>query len=59
VDDWMAETETKRSLQEPLARRWAAKGGADDVAAAVRFFATYPAYITGQILHVDGGASAV
>lgn len=55
----MMEMETKRSLQEPLARRWAAKGGADDVAAAVRFFATYPAYITGQILHVDGGASAV
>jgi NAD(P)-dependent dehydrogenase (short-subunit alcohol dehydrogenase family) len=30
-----------------------------DVAAAVCFFATCPDYITGQILFVDGGASAV
>ena len=29
-------------------------GTPDDVAAAVRFFATCPAYITGQILAVDG-----
>jgi pteridine reductase len=35
------------------------QGAPEDVAAAVRFFATCPAYITGQILHVDGGASAV
>jgi len=34
-------------------------GAPEDVAAAVRFFATCPAYITGQILFVDGGASAV
>lgn len=34
-------------------------GAPDDVAAAVRFFATCPAYITGQVLFVDGGASAV
>jgi NAD(P)-dependent dehydrogenase (short-subunit alcohol dehydrogenase family) len=30
-----------------------------DVAAAVRFFATCPEYITGQVLFVDGGASAI
>ena len=30
-----------------------------DVAAAVRFFATCPEFITGQILFVDGGASAI
>lgn len=34
-------------------------GAPEDVAAAVCFFATCPAYITGQILFVDGGASAV
>ncbi len=34
-------------------------GAAEDVAAAVTFFATCPDYITGQILYVDGGASAV
>ena len=30
-----------------------------DVAAAVRFFATCPEYITGQVLFVDGGATAI
>jgi NAD(P)-dependent dehydrogenase (short-subunit alcohol dehydrogenase family) len=30
-----------------------------DVAAAVRFFATCPDYITGQVLYVDGGATAM
>jgi NAD(P)-dependent dehydrogenase (short-subunit alcohol dehydrogenase family) len=30
-------------------------GSADDVAAAVVFFATCPTYITGQVLAVDGG----
>jgi 3-oxoacyl-[acyl-carrier protein] reductase/pteridine reductase len=30
-------------------------GSADDVAAAVLFFATGPHFITGQILSVDGG----
>jgi 3-oxoacyl-[acyl-carrier protein] reductase/pteridine reductase len=30
-------------------------GAADDVAQAVLFFATGPAFITGQILSVDGG----
>ncbi|HET8578176.1 MAG TPA: SDR family oxidoreductase [Methylomirabilota bacterium] len=39
----------------PMARH----GTPEDVAAAVRFFASCPAYITGQVLHVDGGASAV
>lgn len=34
-------------------------GKPSDVAAAVRFFATCPDYITGQILYVDGGATAV
>ena len=34
-------------------------GAPADVAAAVRFFATCPAYITGQVLFVDGGATAV
>lgn len=32
-------------------------GSADDVAAAVVFLATCPAYITGQVLAVDGGTS--
>jgi pteridine reductase len=30
-----------------------------DVAEAVRFFATCPSYITGQVLFVDGGATAL
>jgi 3-oxoacyl-[acyl-carrier protein] reductase/pteridine reductase len=34
-------------------------GAPADVAAAVRFFATCPDYVTGQILFVDGGASAI
>jgi NAD(P)-dependent dehydrogenase (short-subunit alcohol dehydrogenase family) len=34
-------------------------GRPEDVAAAVRFFATCPPYITGQVLFVDGGSSAV
>jgi len=33
-------------------------GSPEDVAAAVRFFATCPCYITGQVLGVDGGAGA-
>ncbi|HEY7517508.1 MAG TPA: SDR family oxidoreductase [Methylomirabilota bacterium] len=33
-------------------------GNAEDVAAAVVFFATCPAYITGQVLAVDGGETA-
>jgi pteridine reductase len=43
--------------------RWEAltrghEGSAEDVAAAVIFFATCPVYITGQVLGVDGGESA-
>jgi NAD(P)-dependent dehydrogenase (short-subunit alcohol dehydrogenase family) len=34
-------------------------GSPADVAAAVRFFATCPDYITGQVLYVDGGATAL
>lgn len=33
-------------------------GGAEDVVAAVVFFATCPGYITGQVLRVDGGETA-
>src|SRR5207245_246093 len=33
-------------------------GSPEDVAAAVRFFATCPCYITGQVLGVDGGEGA-
>jgi 3-oxoacyl-[acyl-carrier protein] reductase len=45
------------------AARWRAitrghPGRPDDVAAAVVFFATCPAYITGQVLSVDGGETA-
>jgi len=49
--------ETRKRLQAkiPMGRL----GHPDDVAAAVRFFATCPDYITGQILYVDGGATAV
>lgn len=49
---------------KPSARRLAAgipigrRGDPADVAAAVRFFATCPDYITGQVLFVDGGATA-
>jgi pteridine reductase len=35
------------------------EGAPTDVAAAVRFFATCPDYITGQVLYVDGGATAL
>lgn len=34
------------------------EGSPEDVAAAVVFFATAPSYITGQVLFVDGGATA-
>jgi len=43
----------------PLARGKALTRGqtgrAEDVVAAVLFFATCPSYITGQVLRVDGG----
>uniref|UniRef100_E6QK06 Short-chain dehydrogenase/reductase SDR n=1 Tax=mine drainage metagenome TaxID=410659 RepID=E6QK06_9ZZZZ len=51
--------------QDEVARRFAARtpmgrnGSARDVAEAVRFFLTGPAFITGQILGVDGGLGLV
>ena len=39
------------ALQTPMQRN----GRAEDVAAAVLFFATGPHFITGQLLAVDGG----
>lgn len=41
----------RMAKQTPMQRN----GTADDVAAAVLFFATAPHFITGQILYVDGG----
>jgi NAD(P)-dependent dehydrogenase (short-subunit alcohol dehydrogenase family) len=50
-----------RDAARRLARRVPMKrhGTPEDVAAAVRFFATCPDYITGQVLFVDGGTTAV
>jgi 3-oxoacyl-[acyl-carrier protein] reductase/pteridine reductase len=46
-------------LNQRLAKATPARrnGSAADVAAAVRFFATCPKFITGQIMAVDGGLS--
>lgn len=41
----------RMAKQTPMRRN----GSGEDVAAAVRFFATAPHFITGQILYVDGG----
>jgi 3-oxoacyl-[acyl-carrier protein] reductase/pteridine reductase len=41
----------RKAKQTPMQRN----GEAEDVAAAVLFFATAPSFITGQILTVDGG----
>lgn len=41
----------RKAKQTPMRRN----GSAEDVAAAVLFFATAPSFITGQILTVDGG----
>jgi pteridine reductase len=54
-EDFPRETEKRLQAKIPMGRL----GHPDDVAAAVRFFATCPDYITGQILYVDGGATAV
>jgi NAD(P)-dependent dehydrogenase (short-subunit alcohol dehydrogenase family) len=54
-DDFPRETKRKLQAKIPMGRL----GHPDDVAAAVRFFATCPDYITGQVLYVDGGATAV
>jgi NAD(P)-dependent dehydrogenase (short-subunit alcohol dehydrogenase family) len=43
----------RMARQTPMRRN----GTGDEIAAAVRFFATGPAFITGQILVVDGGLS--
>ena len=42
---------SRMAKQTPMQRN----GGAQDVAAAVVFFATAPTFITGQVLYVDGG----
>jgi len=44
----------RRMAKQTLMRR---NGSGDEIAAAVRFFATAPHFITGQILVVDGGLS--
>jgi len=49
------ESTRRLAARIPMARH----GEPDDVAAAVCFFASCPAYITGQVLFVDGGASAL
>ena len=49
------ETQARLQAKIPMGRL----GDPADVAAAVRFFATCPDYITGQVLYVDGGATAV
>jgi len=49
------ETQARLQAKIPMGRL----GDPADVAAAIRFFATCPDYITGQILYVDGGATAV
>jgi 3-oxoacyl-[acyl-carrier protein] reductase/pteridine reductase len=41
----------RMAKQTPMRRN----GSAEDVAAAVMFFATAPQFITGQVLAVDGG----
>ncbi len=55
AEDFPRETKKRLQAKIPMGRL----GHADDVAAAVRFFATCPDYITGQVLYVDGGATAV
>jgi len=54
-EDFPRETRKRIRAKIPMRRL----GHPDDVAAAVRFFATCPDYITGQVLYVDGGATAV
>jgi len=52
----MARPDVERIVRRiPMART----GSPEDVAAAVRFFCEGPAFITGQILAVDGGRSLV
>jgi pteridine reductase len=49
------ETASRLRAKIPMGRH----GRPEDVAAAVRFFATCSPYITGQILFVDGGTSVI
>jgi len=49
------EAQQKLAARVPMRRH----GRPEDVAAAVRFFATCPDYITGQVLFVDGGATTL
>ncbi|HXJ82389.1 MAG TPA: SDR family oxidoreductase [Candidatus Methylomirabilis sp.] len=49
------DTRRRIAARIPMGRH----GEPADVAEAVCFFATCPAYITGQILYVDGGATAI
>jgi NAD(P)-dependent dehydrogenase (short-subunit alcohol dehydrogenase family) len=49
--DWLAPARWRRITRDHA-------GTPDDVVTAVRFFATCPRYITGQILRVDGGETA-
>jgi pteridine reductase len=48
------ETERRLARRIPMGRH----GTPEDVAAVVRFFATCPDYVTGQVLYVDGGTLA-
>jgi len=54
-EDFPRESKRRLRAKIPMGRL----GHPADVAAAVRFFATCPDYITGQILYVDGGATAI
>jgi NAD(P)-dependent dehydrogenase (short-subunit alcohol dehydrogenase family) len=49
------ESQRRLAARIPMRRQ----GDPADVVAAVCFFATCPDYITGQILFVDGGATAL
>jgi NAD(P)-dependent dehydrogenase (short-subunit alcohol dehydrogenase family) len=53
----MGEKAAKRDFLNRMAKQTPMQrnGRANDVAAAVLFFATAPQFITGQILAVDGG----
>jgi pteridine reductase len=54
-DGFPARTGRRLAARIPMGRH----GRPEDVAEAVCFFASCPRYITGQVLHVDGGASVV
>lgn len=55
MDDSSAEFGSRFAAKTPMQRN----GSASDVAQAVLFFCTGPAFITGQILTVDGGLGLV